>query len=99
VIDYLDANRRELITLLAEHAPRARVTMPEGTYIALIDMRDYGLEGDLGAWFREHAGVAMTDGAACGEAAIGHVRFVFAMPRPVLREAITRIGAALTQPR
>jgi cystathionine beta-lyase len=96
---YLDTNRRELVSLLAEHAPRARVTMPEGTYIALIDMRDYGLEGDLGAWFREHAGVAMTDGAACGEAAIGHVRFVFAMPRPVLREAITRIGAALAQPR
>lgn len=99
VIGYLDANRRELLTLLAEHAPRARVTMPEGTYIALIDMREYGLEGDLGAWFREHAGVAMTDGAACGEAAIGHVRFVFAMPRPLLREAVTRIGAALAHPR
>jgi cystathionine beta-lyase len=37
----------------------------------------------------------MTDGAACGEAAIGHTRFVFALPRPLLREAVERMGAAV----
>ncbi len=95
VVDYLDRNRRLLAELVAEHLPRARMTMPEGTYIALIDFRDYGLTGDLGAWFRENAGVAMTDGAACGQAAIGHARFVFALPRPVLREAIERLGRAV----
>lgn len=78
-----------------ELLPGVRVTMPEGTYIALLDFRATGLTGDLGEWFREHAGVAMTDGAACGQAAIGFTRFVFAMPRPLLREAIERIGAAL----
>lgn len=98
VVDYLDGNRRLLAELVAEHLPRARMTMPEGTYIALIDFRDYGLTGDLGAWFREHAGVAMTDGAACGQAAIGHTRFVFALPRPVLREAIERLGRAVEKP-
>lgn len=95
VVDYLDGNRLLLAELVAEHLPDARMTLPEGTYIALIDFRAYGLEGDLGEWFREHASVAMTDGAACGEAAIGHTRFVFALPRPLLREAIERIGAAL----
>lgn len=95
VVDYLDGNRRLLADLVAEHLPRARMTLPEGTYIALIDFRDYGLEGDLGEWFRENAGVAMTDGAACGEAAIGHTRFVFALPRPLLREAVLRMGRAL----
>ncbi|WOQ69259.1 aminotransferase class I/II-fold pyridoxal phosphate-dependent enzyme [Microbacterium limosum] len=95
VTAYLDENRRTLVADLAAAAPLARVTVPEGTYIALIDFRAYGLEGDLGAWFREHARVAMTDGAACGEAAAGHCRFVFAMPRPLLREAVARIGAAL----
>ncbi len=96
VVDYLDGNRRLLVDLLAEHAPQARVTMPEGTYIALIDLRAYGLTGDLGEWFREHARVAMTDGLACGEAGAGHVRFVFALPRPLLREAVVRIGNALS---
>lgn len=95
VVGYLDGNRRLLVELLAEHLPGVGVTMPEGTYIALLDFRETGLTGDLGAWFRENAGVAMTDGAACGEAAVGFTRFVFAMPRPLLREAVERIGRAL----
>lgn len=95
VVDYLDGNRRILAELLAELLPEARMTMPEGTYIALIDFRAYGLEGDLSAWFVENARVAMTDGRACGEAGAGHARFVFAMPRPLLREAIERMGAAV----
>ncbi|WP_240658527.1 MalY/PatB family protein [Microbacterium sp. CPCC 204701] len=95
VVEYLDGNRRLLAELVEEHLPQARMTLPEGTYIALIDFRAYGLDGDLGEWFRENAGVAMTDGAACGEAAIGHTRFVFALPRPLLQEAILRMARAL----
>lgn len=95
VREYLDGNRRLLADLVREHLPGGRMTMPEGTYIALLDFRGTGLTGDLGEWFREHAGVAMTDGAACGEAAVGCTRFVFATPRPVLRDAIERMGRAL----
>ncbi|WP_228484745.1 MalY/PatB family protein [Microbacterium cremeum] len=95
VVEYLDGNRRLLADLVSEQLPRARMILPEGTYIALIDVRDYGLEGDLGEWFRENAGVAVTDGAACGEAAIGHARFVFALPRPLLQEAVLRMARAL----
>ena len=95
VVDYLDGNRRLLAELVAEHLPDVRLIMPEGTYIALLDFRATGLTGDLGEWFRDHAGVAMTDGAACGEAAIGYTRFVFAMPRPIMREAVLRMAAAL----
>lgn len=97
VVDYLDGNRRLLAQLVAEHLPDVSVTVPEGTYIALIDFRSIGLEGDLGAWFREHAGVAMTDGAACGLAAVGFTRFVFAMPRPLVEEAVLRIARALRE--
>ncbi|NKF32793.1 hypothetical protein HER21_40920, partial [Pseudomonas sp. BGM005] len=42
-------------------------------------------------------GVAMTDGAACGLAAIGYTRFVFALPRPVMVEAVERIATALEE--
>ncbi|WP_327036792.1 MalY/PatB family protein [Microbacterium sp. CH12i] len=97
VVDYLAGNRRLLAELVEEHLPDVRVTMPEGTYIAMLDFRQSGLTGDLGEWFREHAGVAMTDGAACGVAAIGFTRFVFALPRPLLVEAITRIADALNK--
>lgn len=95
VVEYLDGNRRLLADLVAEHLPGVGVTMPKGTYIAMLDFRSTGLTGDLGTWFRENAGVAMTDGAACGISAIGFTRFVFAMPRPLMAEAIRRIAAAL----
>lgn len=95
VVDYLDGNRRMLAQLVDEKLPGVRMIVPEGSYIALLDFRETGLTGDLGEWFREHAGVAMTDGAACGEAAIGYTRFVFALPRPVMVEAVERIAAAL----
>lgn len=99
VTEYLDGNRRELADLVAEHLPGVTVTVPEGTYIALLDFRATGLTGDLGAWFRKHAGVSMTDGAACGQSAIGYTRFVFATPRPIMREAILRIAKALEERR
>ncbi|MGN7949214.1 MalY/PatB family protein [Microbacterium sp. 22215] len=95
VVEYLDGNRRMLAQLVDEKLPGVRMVVPEGSYIALLDFRETGLTGDLGEWFREHAGVAMTDGAACGVAAIGHTRFVFALPRPVMVEAVERIATAL----
>lgn len=95
VVDYLDGNRRMLAQLVEEKLSGVRMIVPEGSYIALLDFRTTGLTGDLGEWFREHAGVAMTDGAACGAAAIGYTRFVFALPRPVMVEAVERIAAAL----
>lgn len=96
VVEYLDGNRR-LLAELVDEIPGVSVVVPEGTYIALLDFRETGLTGDLGVWFREHAGVAMTDGSACGEAAIGYTRFVFATPRPVMVEAIERIKRALAE--
>ena len=96
VVEYLDGNRR-LLAELVDEIPGVSVVVPEGTYIALLDFRGTGLTGDLGAWFREHAGVAMTDGSACGEAAIGYTRFVFATPRPVMVEAVERIKRALAE--
>nr|WP_201468438.1 aminotransferase class I/II-fold pyridoxal phosphate-dependent enzyme [Microbacterium hydrocarbonoxydans] len=97
VVDYLDGNRRMLAQLVDEKLPGVRMTVPEGSYIALLDFRETGLTGDLGEWFREHAGVAMTDGAACGEAGIGYTRFVFALPRPVMVEGVERIARALAE--
>ncbi|MFB7249639.1 MalY/PatB family protein [Microbacterium sp. NPDC056234] len=96
VVEYLDGNRRLLAELIDE-IPGVSVVVPEGTYIALLDFRETGLSGDLGAWFREHAGVAMTDGSACGEAGIGYTRFVFATPRPVMVDAVERIKRALAE--
>ncbi|HEY8472112.1 MAG TPA: aminotransferase class I/II-fold pyridoxal phosphate-dependent enzyme [Natronosporangium sp.] len=93
VLGYLDGNRRAVADLLAEHAPAIGYTPPEGTYLAWLDCRKLELSGPLGELVRERAGVAVVDGAECGEAGRGFLRLNFATPRPVLREAITRLGS------
>lgn len=97
ILPYLDGNRRALTPLIAEHLPGARYREPDGTYLAWIDLRDVpGVpDSDLDTFFRERAGVALTCGRDCGEAGAGQVRLNFALPRPILIEAIERMGRAL----
>jgi cystathionine beta-lyase len=95
VVRYLDGNRRALAALVAEHLPGVGYTAPEGTYIAWLDCRALRLESSPAEFFREHAGVALTDGSACGDAGGGFVRMVFATPRPILEQAVTAMGGAV----
>lgn len=97
VVGYLDDNRRRLGELLAEHIPGIRYRQPEGTYIGWLDCRELGIDGAPADFFRERAGVALTDGAACGEPGRGFVRMIFATPRPVLDRAVEQMAAALVR--
>jgi cystathionine beta-lyase len=95
VREYLTGNRARLGELLGALVPEVGYVAPQGTYLAWLDLRELGLAGDVGAFFRERAGVALTDGAECGEAGRGFVRFNFAMPRPILERAIEQMAAAI----
>ncbi len=95
VLDYLDGNRHRVGELIAELIPAMTYLAPEGTYIAWLDARDLGIEGSPAEFFREKAGVALTDGIACGEAGEGHLRMILATPRPILEDAVRRMAAAL----
>lgn len=92
---YLDGNRRVLAEMLASLLPEVAYQPPEGTYLAWLDFRRTGLDGDLADFFRERAQVAVVNGAACGESATGFVRLNFAMPRRVLEEAVERMAGAV----
>ena len=97
VLAYLRGNRDLLAAWIAEHWPQAGFIAPQGTYLAWIDCRRLPLPADTSAarFFLREARVALTDGRDCGEAGAGHVRMNFAMPRPLLREALERMQAAL----
>ena len=90
-------NRDLLARELSERLPDTRCIAPQGTYLAWIDCRALPLpEGVAPArFFLRQAQVALTDGRDCGEAGAGFVRFNFAMPRPLLDEALSRMGEAL----
>lgn len=94
LLDYLDGNRRLLGELVADLLPGVGYAPPEGTYLGWLDFRATGI-ADPAAYFLEKAGVAMTDGARCGDAGRGFARFTFALPRPILREAVERMAAVL----
>ncbi|MGY6499018.1 MAG: MalY/PatB family protein [Microcella sp.] len=103
-VEYLRGTVDAVAERLATRIPGARFSAPEGTYIGWIDLRGVTLPGgadpretDLGVWFREHAGVALTDGRACGAAGAGGVRVILATPRPIALEIVDRMADALDQ--
>ncbi|TPW74808.1 MalY/PatB family protein [Schumannella soli] len=95
VVDYLDGNRRLLAELLAEHLPEVGYRVPDATYIAWLDLRDLGLPLPLADFLRDEAGVTLTDGALCGRDFAGWARLVFAMPAPILEQAVIAIADAV----
>lgn len=97
VLDYLDGNRLLLTDLLAHHLQGITYRPPDGTYLAWLDCRALELGDRPGAFFLEHARVALTEGTACGVA--GHVRLNLATPRPVLHEVVERMALSLTRRR
>lgn len=103
-VDYLRGTVAAFADRLAASIPHARFVAPEGSYIGWIDLRDVAFPGgidpretDLGEWFRREAGVALTDGRACGVAGAGGVRVILATPRPIALEIVDRMAAALAQ--
>lgn len=74
----------------------------EGTYIAWLDLSGLFAKGtipgdaDLGEWFREKAGIAITPGDACGAGYEQWIRVIAATPRPILKQALDQITAAIS---
>lgn len=99
VLAYNDQNRRVLGELLTELIPEVGYAPPEGTYMAWLDCRRLGLGDHPADFFREKAGVALTDGASCGASGKGFVRLGFATPQPILEQAIRNMAQALRNDR
>ncbi|KGM13623.1 MalY/PatB family protein [Cellulomonas bogoriensis] len=98
VMDQVHVNATTLEQELAAHAPAVGYQPPEGTYLAWLDLRRAGAPLDgLGRWVQARTGVAVTDGAACGDVGRGFVRLNLAMPRPLVVTAARRLGRALAE--
>lgn len=95
VLSYLSDSRRLLADLVAEHLPGAVYREPEATYIGWIDVGALGIDGPPAAFFREQAGVVLTEGTLLGHGYEDFVRLVFATPRPILAEALAAMGDAV----
>ena len=94
VREYLAGNAVLVGERLAAALPQVGYRAPEGTYIAWLDLTALDLGDGLATTVLERAGVALTDGTACGEAGRGHARLILATPRPVLEEIVDRLARA-----
>lgn len=92
VLTYLDGNRHALTDLVATHLPGAGYRAPEATYIGWIDVSALRLPEAPAEFFREQAGVVLTEGRLLGRGYEHFVRIVFATPRPILAEALQAMG-------
>jgi cystathionine beta-lyase len=98
---YLEGNRDCLAATLHAELPQISFAQPEGTYLAWLDCRRAGIEGNPGIgdnpyeFFLNKARVALQDGADFGAGGEGFVRMNFGCPRSLLGEALERMKAAL----
>jgi cystathionine beta-lyase len=80
---------------VSERMPKARVTIPEGTYLAWVDLTGYGLSETELKQRISCAGVFVQFGEDFVDNADCHMRVNLASPRSVLREGLERIARAL----
>ncbi|WP_139920668.1 pyridoxal phosphate-dependent aminotransferase [Hymenobacter sp. DG01] len=100
LVEQLHPNRRLMLAALTD-LPLVPPPQPEATYYAFPDLRAYlrpkaeplVASRELVAHLHT-AGLTVVDGASCG--APGFVRLTYAVPEPVLREALARLQQALS---
>jgi len=89
--DYLYCNYLFLRKYFAEHMPQLHVTELEGTYLAWIDCRAFGISSEeLARKLREDQKLWLNAGTMYGKEGEGFVRINIACPRSRLAEALAR---------
>ncbi|MBB5867673.1 cystathionine beta-lyase [Allocatelliglobosispora scoriae] len=96
VLAAIDGNRRLLGELLGRELPQIGYRQPEGTYLAWLDCRGLGIDGDPAAFFLQRGRVALVAGELFGTGGAGHVRLNIGTSPAVIREAVRRMATALS---
>ena len=91
ILEYLRKNR-DCVEALVGEMPGLSMHHVEATYLAWIDTRQTGLDNAVATF--EEAGAGLSDGRYFGTE--GFVRLNFGCPRPLLREALQRMNAAIS---
>jgi len=91
---YMRGNYEALVSGLARKAPALKVYPCEGTYLAWIDFRGAGLDGDVGAEVIERAGLWLDAGTRFGTGGGGFARMNLGCQRSIVATAVDRLGKA-----
>lgn len=93
---YLDGNYEYVREFFSNHIPGVSICCSESTYLAWIDFRGIGLDGnEAEKFFLEKSRVRLSSGSIYGDD--GYVRLNYACPRSRLEEALKRMASALKE--
>jgi cystathionine beta-lyase len=93
---YLNANYEFMVDYLKTVVPQINVTPLEGTYLAWLDFRKFGLDDiRLDTLLQNQAGVWLNSGPSFGSGGLGFQRLNIACPRKILQEGLSRIAVAV----
>lgn len=97
LLEHLKSNSEYIEEFLAENLPKIKYKKPEATYLAWLDFKEYGYTTDeLDNKLLNEACLALDFGAKFGlnGEGDGFARMNFAVPRPLLEEALERLKKA-----
>lgn len=93
---YLEENRNFMLAFFREKMPKIKMTFTEATYLAWLDLREYGLaEAEMNRLLIDRVEIVLNKGSIYGLEGAGFFRLNFACPRQVLEEALTRMEKVL----
>jgi cysteine-S-conjugate beta-lyase len=97
---YLTANRDFLVEFVSRELAGVRITVPQATYLAWLDLGQLVREGRIRknphTFLLKTARVGLNPGSEFGPGGDHFVRLNFGCPRSTLNEALQRMKAALT---
>ncbi len=97
LLPYLAANRDMFDARIEAAAPGARSMRLDGTYLAWVDFSGTGLTAEeVAARVRDRARIFVSPGEQFGPGGETWLRFNFAMPRPLLDQALSRLEDAFS---
>ena len=97
LLPYLAGNRDLLDSRIEAAAPGARSMRLDATYLAWVDFSGTGLKAeDVARRVSERARIFVSPGPQFGPGGETWLRFNFATPRPILREALDRLDEAFS---
>jgi cystathionine beta-lyase len=95
VVHYLQGNRDYLYDYVRDQLPMLQMVKPEATYLAWLNCRNAGIQGNPYEFFLREARVGFNDGATFGSGGERFVRLNFACTWVLLTQALERMKSAI----
>ena len=98
LIEYINGNLEFLLNYVKENIPKAKVMVPDATYLVWIDFSDYKIDSrTLHKTLKYEGKIWLDEGYLFGKAGEGFERINIACPRKTLEEGLKRIKECINK--